>query len=123
MENDIDYGDHITITSGVSVDTIGIDNNTYGDLTITSLAGNTLVSNSAGNTHVTGELTVNERNVLAEIDELRDALMLPSRNTNLEENYPELKEAYDTYMEVYRGIRVADRLEKTGEQYGDESQP
>ena len=123
MENDIDYGDHITITSGVSVDTIGIDNNTYGDLTITSLAGNTIVSDSAGNTHVTGELTVNDRDVMAEIDELRDALMLPSRNTNLEENYPELKEAYDTYMEVYRGIRVADRLEKTGEQYGDESQP
>ena len=121
MENDIDYGDHITITSGVSVDTIGIDNNTYGDLTITSLAGNTIVSDSAGNTHVTGELTVNDRDVMAEIDELRDALMLPSRNTNLEENYPELKEAYDTYMEVYRGIRVADRLEKTGEQYGDES--
>tara|TARA_R110000782_G_scaffold19598_6_gene53305 strand:- start:1456 stop:1827 length:372 start_codon:yes stop_codon:yes gene_type:complete len=114
-----DYGDHITITSGV--DTINIDNNTYGDLTITSLAGNTMVSDSTGNTHVTGELTVNERDVMAEIDELREALMLPSRNINLEENYPELKEAYDTYMEVYRGIRVADRLEKTGEQYGDES--
>ena len=121
MENDIDYGDHITITSGVSIDTISIDNNTYGDLTITSLAGNTMVSDSTGNTHVTGELTVNERDVMAEIDELREALMLPSRNINLEENYPELKEAYDTYMEVYRGIRVADRLEKTGEQYGDES--
>ena len=77
--------------------------------------------NSIRNTHVTGDLTVNDRDVMAEIDELREALMLPSRNIKLEENYPELKEAYDTYMEVYRGIRVADRLEKTGEQYGDES--
>ena len=124
------------ITSGV--DTINIDN-TWASTTgllpgsvqqkMTPLqaahdilgADDIISINSIRNTHVTGDLTVNKRNVLAEIDELREALMLPSRNIKLEENYPELKEAYDTYMEVYRGIRVADRLEKTGEQYGDES--
>tara|TARA_R110000772_G_scaffold54759_2_gene125028 strand:- start:367 stop:798 length:432 start_codon:yes stop_codon:yes gene_type:complete len=134
-----DYSDYITITSEVSVDTI-IDNNTWESTlgilpgstqqkmttgnsgTITSLgAGDVTITPLNGTTAITGELTVNERNVMKELDELREALMLPSRNIKLEENYPELKEAYDTYMEVYRGIRVADRLEKTGEQYGDES--
>jgi hypothetical protein len=36
-------------------------------------------------------------------------LLLP-RDQKLENKYPELKEAYDAYNELYRGIMIADKM-------------
>lgn len=59
-------------------------------------------------------LVVNGRNVMSEIDELKDALLILSRDLKLEEKYPELKEAYDNYMEIKRGLGIAEKLYATG---------
>lgn len=42
-------------------------------------------------------LIVQNRNVLAELDEMRDALLLLKRDVNMEEKYPRLKELKDEY--------------------------
>ena len=36
-------------------------------------------------------------------------LLLP-RNEKLEHKYPELKEAYDAYMELYKGVQIARKM-------------
>lgn len=59
-------------------------------------------------------LVVNGRNVMGEIDEIKDALLILSRDLKLEEKYPELKEAYDNYMEIKRGLGIAEKLYSTG---------
>jgi hypothetical protein len=59
-------------------------------------------------------LVVNGRNVMGEIDLLKDALLILSRDLKLEEKYPELKEAYDNYMEIKRGLGIAEKLYSTG---------
>jgi hypothetical protein len=44
-----------------------------------------------------GTLEVQGRDVLAELDEMRDALMLIKRNVDMEAKYPKLKELKDEY--------------------------
>ena len=60
-------------------------------------------------------LTIKNRDILEELDELREAMLLLTRDLKLEEQYPELKQAYDDYMELYRSIKIADKLAKTGD--------
>ena len=67
-----------------------------------------------GTMQVDVPLIVNGRDVMKELDEMREAMLLLKRDVNLEEKYPELKEAYDNYMELYRGLRIADKLTNTG---------
>jgi hypothetical protein len=63
---------------------------------------------------VDGTLEVKGRDVLKELDELREILLLLKRDVKLEEKYPELKQAYDDYMEMYRGLLVAEKFYETG---------
>ncbi len=56
------------------------------------------------------ELFVKERNILNELDNLHQAMLLLPRDQKLETKYPELKEAYDAYQELYRGILIADKM-------------
>ena len=56
------------------------------------------------------ELFVKERNILSELDNLHQAMLLLPRDQKLETKYPELKEAYDAYQELYRGILIADKM-------------
>ena len=63
---------------------------------------------------VDGTLEVKGRDVLKELDELREILLLLKRDVKLEEKYPELKQAYDDYMELYRGLLVAEKFYETG---------
>lgn len=60
-------------------------------------------------------LVVNGRDIMSEIDEIKAALLIVSRDVELEEKYPELKEAYDNYMEIKRGLGIAEKLYSTGE--------
>ena len=50
-------------------------------------------------------LEVNGRDVMKELDEMRDALLLLKRNVDMEAKYPklkELKEAYEAQLEKYK---------------------
>ena len=51
------------------------------------------------------ELIVDGRNVMKELDEIRDALLLLKRDVNMEERYPRLKQIKDQYeaeLEKYK---------------------
>ena len=50
-------------------------------------------------------LIVNGRNVMQEIDEMREALLLLKRDVDMESKYPklrELKDAYEVQLEKYK---------------------
>ena len=54
---------------------------------------------------VDGTFEVQGRDVLAELDEMRDALMLIKRDVDMEAKYPklkELKDAYEAQLEKYK---------------------
>lgn len=75
------------------------------------------ILNINGNTNkveVKTALEVNGRDILKELDEINGALLILSRDLKLEEKYPELKEAYDNYMEIKRGLGIAEKLYSTG---------
>lgn len=66
-----------------------------------------------GDVVVKANLVVKERNILNELDNLHQAMLLLPRDQKLEEKYPELKEAYDAYQELYKGILIADKMSNT----------
>jgi hypothetical protein len=47
--------------------------------------------------HIEAELFVKDRNILNELDNLHKSMLLLPRDQKLEDKYPELKEAYDSY--------------------------
>ena len=54
---------------------------------------------------VDGNFEVQGRDVLAELDEMRDVLMLLNRDVDMEAKYPKLKEikdAYEAQLEKYK---------------------
>jgi len=54
---------------------------------------------------VDGSAIIQGRDVLQEIDEIRDALLLLKRDVDMEAKYPELrklKDAYETQLEKYK---------------------
>jgi len=55
--------------------------------------------------HVDGKLEVQGRDVMKELDEMRDALLLLKRDVDIEAKYPklrELKDAYESQLEKYK---------------------
>jgi len=63
--------------------------------------------------HIEAELFVKDRNILNELDNLHKSMLLLPRDQKLEDKYPELKEAYDSYLELYRGLLIADKMANT----------
>tara|TARA_B100000963_G_C22612815_1_gene665757 strand:+ start:1176 stop:1454 length:279 start_codon:yes stop_codon:yes gene_type:complete len=59
------------------------------------------------------ELFVKERNILNELDNLHQAMLLLPRDQKLQDKYPELKEAYEAYQDLYRGVMIADKMRNT----------
>jgi len=60
---------------------------------------------SPSKTIINTPLEVNGRDILAELDELREALVLICRDIDMEEKYPELtkiKEQYDAALAKYK---------------------
>ena len=58
-----------------------------------------------GSMRVDVPLLVNGRDVMKELDEMRDALLLLKRDIDMESKYPklkELKEAYEAQLEKYK---------------------
>ena len=55
--------------------------------------------------HIDGKLEVQGRDVMKELDEMRDALLLLKRDVDMESKYPklkELKDAYEAQLEKYK---------------------
>jgi hypothetical protein len=80
-------------------------------------AASSSILNINGNTNkveVKTALEVNGRDIINELDEIKATLLIVTRDKKLEEKYPELKEAYDNYMEIKRGLGIAEKLYSTG---------
>ena len=71
------------------------------------------IESSATTVNIKTELCVKNRNILNELDNLHQAMLLLPRDQKLQEKYPELKEAYDAYQDLYRGIVLADKMRNT----------
>ena len=62
---------------------------------------------------ISTRLIVQGRDVLNELDNLHKSMLLLPRDQKLEDKYPELKEAYDSYLELYRGLLIAEKMVNT----------
>lgn len=96
------------------------------DLTSSSISGlsnittdlqNYYITDSSFSSHVShdygslsaGSLEVNGRDVMQELDEVRDMLLLLKRDVDMEAKYPrlkELKEEYERALEKYKTFEV-----------------
>ena len=64
---------------------------------------------------ISTDLVVQGRDILNELDNLHKSMLLLPRDQKLQDKYPELKEAYDAYQELYREILIADKMRETYE--------
>ena len=74
-----------------------------------------MIKTDPDNVVIATELIVKDRNILNELDNLHKSMLLLPRDQKLENKYPELKEAYDAYQELYREILIADKMRETYE--------
>ena len=63
--------------------------------------------------NISTDLIVQGRDILNELDNLHQSMLLLPRDQKLQDKYPELKEAYDAYQDLYRGILIADKMRNT----------
>jgi hypothetical protein len=98
-----------TISPGVSVYEIDTSYTStgYGDPAIIVSGGKDRIVN------ITSALTVNGRDVMREIDEMRDALLLLKRDVDMESKYPRLKELKDAYEQELAKYKTFDTLKES----------
>ena len=87
--------------------TISNSNAGIGSINSTMIADSAITINGGpyGSMKVDVPLLVNGRDVMKEIDEMRDALLLLKRDVDMEAKYPklrELKDAYERQLEKYK---------------------
>ena len=104
MNNNYTYSSTIGHLPG---SVIAKNNFTGGTITTTNLADSAITINGGPNgiMKVDVPLVVNGRDVMKEIDEMRDALLLLKRDVDMEAKYPRLKELKDEYersLEKYK---------------------
>ena len=83
------------------------NNITSGSISTTSIADAKIRIDGSvnGSMQVDVPLVVNGRDVIKELDEMRDALLLLKRDIDMEAKYPklrELKDAYEAQLEKYK---------------------
>ena len=91
--------DHSNYIYSTSTSIGHFPDNTFGDITFTDHVTNDTALK------VDGALEVNGRDVMKELDEMRDALLLLKRDVDMEAKYPRLKELKDEYeaqLEKYK---------------------
>jgi hypothetical protein len=59
---------------------------------------------------IVNELLVDGRNVMKELDEMRDVMLLLKREVNMEEKYPELKRIKDEYTSALDKYKTFDAI-------------
>ena len=78
----------------------------------TNTAGS--ITTDGNSIYINKELYVKSRNILNELDNLHRHMLLLPRDKKLQDKYPELKEAYDAYNELYREVLIADKMRENG---------
>ena len=63
--------------------------------------------------HVDGKLEVQGRDILKELDEMRDALLLLKRDVDMEAKYPRLREIKDEYERALAKYTTFDTLKES----------
>lgn len=111
--------------SGVNISAVGGGGGGSGLVTTPGLNGVSWVSNPSYSlnsitqpaitvgtsiTKITSPLEVNGRDILKELDEMRDALLLLKRDVNMEEKYPKLKELKDAYERALEKYKTFDAI-------------
>ena len=81
--------------------------------TTSSDAKITIDGGENGSMRVDVPLIVNSRDVLKELDEMRDALLLLKRNVDMEAKYPRLKEIKDEYEAALSKYTTFDTLKES----------
>ncbi len=74
------------------------------------MLNNTSIIDNNDEVVIQHRLIVDGRDILNELDNLHKSMLLLPRDQKLQDKYPELKEAYDAYNELYRGIMIADKM-------------
>jgi hypothetical protein len=87
--------------------TYTVSNSNVGAINSTNIADSAITINGGpnGSMKVDVPLLVNGRDVMREIDEMREALLLLKRDVDMEAKYPklrELKDAYERQLEKYK---------------------
>jgi len=75
-----------------------------------SISPQPAITVGTGITKITSPLEVNGRDILKELDEMRDALLLLKRDVNMEEKYPKLKELKDAYERALEKYKTFDAI-------------
>jgi len=77
------------------------------------MLNNTLTNANNDEAVIQHRLIVDGRDILNELDNLHKSMLLLPRDQKLQDKYPELKEAYDAYQELYRGVMIAEKMVNT----------
>ena len=80
-----------------------------------SMADSAIVMNvgPSGKMSVNVPLEVNGRDVMKELDEMRDALLLLKRDVDMESKYPRLKEIKDEYERALSKYKTFDAIKES----------
>ena len=101
------------ISSGNFVSSVGSNGVSWAptspSYTVSSLS-NTTLNVGPTVTKITTPLEVNGRDILKELDEMRDALLLLKRDVKMEEKYPKLKELMDAYERALEKYKTFDAI-------------
>ena len=91
------------------------NNISSGSISSTSIADSkiTIDGGENGSMRVDVPLVVNGRDVMKEIDEMRDALLLLKRDVDMEAKYPRLKELKDEYERALEKYKTFDTLKES----------
>ena len=91
------------------------NNITSGSISSTSIADAKITIDGGvnGSMRVDVPLIVNGRDVMKELDEMRDALLLLKRDVDMESKYPRLKEIKDEYEAALAKYTTFDTLKES----------
>ena len=98
-----------TVLSGVSTGAYS------GTITTSANYGNITIRDSLDPTTMRVEipLVVQGRDVIKELDELRDSVLLLKRHVDMEAKYPKLKELKDAYESQYAKYKTFDAIKES----------
>ena len=84
----------------------------YNNYTTSSPISNIIINDHTDPTvtKINSPLLVNDRDILKELDEMRDALLLLKRDVDMEEKYPRLKELKDQYEQALEKYKTFERI-------------
>ena len=91
------------------------NNITSGSISSTSIADAKITIDGGvnGSMRVDVPLLVNGRDVMKELDEMRDALLLLKRHVDMEAKYPRLKEIKDEYERALAKYKTFDAIKES----------